>query len=163
MFYVRFLKRPSRTSEHGRTTILALITLTTDLGDDFCDEDTLLQASLYSDDSGPTSPFYSETLTWKARSRSRPVQIVCQRRPTASRIGLHVGPAQGPEAPHAVVHGAGLILPQRVIAGQTIVYQAGDGAGTASARYVERRLPLSDGYCLRVSEDSGESIARHIW
>ncbi|KAI5285744.1 hypothetical protein KEM52_002305 [Ascosphaera acerosa] len=148
--YIRFLKPPQAeaSGRGGLVKISCLVTITNDLGDELLWEAVPLTAQLLArrddddddgdGDGGSLSICASRAVVWAAGARS--VQVVfgpLQLRPAAYRV--YVAHESGPEV------GVG-------------------GARWAKAeRLVERRLQPDGAPLLSVWEETGESIARHLW
>ncbi|GAQ07949.1 protein-lysine methyltransferase C42C1.13 [Aspergillus lentulus] len=162
VYYVRFLKTPRLQSQKaGPVTVTALICITTDLGDAFLAQDIDLQVILSSNGSGRI--LYKDNLQWKAGKRELP---------------LSLGPFPARLSQEAIVLGVTAVDPQRpslpstdylldtsklplVISGWSAPF---GGAETLVAeKLVERRFCPKDQLDLRIWEETGNSIARHIW
>jgi hypothetical protein len=162
VYYIRFLKTPRFQSQKaGPVTITALICITTDLGDAFLAQDIDLQVTLSSNGSGRI--LYKEDLQWKARKREIP---------------LSLGPFSAKLCQETIVLGVTAVDPQRpslpssdhlldtsklplVISGWSAPF--GGAESLVAEKLVERRFRPKDQLDLRIWEETGNSIARHIW
>lgn len=156
MRYIRFLKTP-RIEGHD---ISALITITSDLGDSFCDEDLQLAASLRSaDDEGEL--YLRRSLKWKAGSRSLPIAFNTKGSDIDWPVRVHVALRNAGITDQFEKHHHGGDLPIAISAWSDVL-DATEGVNEAT-RTVERRFMPLNNRTLKVWEETGESIARHIW
>lgn len=158
MRYVRFLKLPK--TDRDSKSIKALITVTSDLGEDFLAEDVSLTATIRSVD--PDGDVYLRMgLEWTAGMRSLPVAFGIGTNTLDWPVRLHVGPRdssctdafeeihQSTGLPYLISAWSGSIYPS------TRKYEAD--------RVVLRRFTQLNNRTLCCWEETGESIARHIW
>ncbi|KAF3386222.1 hypothetical protein F1880_000864 [Penicillium rolfsii] len=155
VFYIRFLKTPRFQQQKKSVFISALICITTDLGDFFLAEDVDLTASWIQYPSHKVR--YQTALQWQASSRQLSILL-------------------GPFAPNDVVGQTAVLkihLPDvekdvlgehstpLVISGCSAPF----GPGWEPAEQLIRRdLNIADNVRpLRIWEETGNSIARHIW
>ena len=167
VYYVRFLKPPrfdqdkKSIGKSGRSKknvfITALICIATDLGDDFLAEDVDLSARWVHESSGEMID--EQFLQWKAGSRQaaismgpyspenveqNPAKLEIRRKGTSQDIlGADTSPL--------------------VISGRSASFQWGSGP---AEKLILRELSLkspSNSSTLRIWEETGNSIARHIW
>lgn len=162
VYYVRFLK-PARIqkSKARSLSVSALISITTDLGDSFLAENVDLLVSLSLEDSGKT--LYQETLNWIAGKRELPVSLgpfpeyLSQQAIVLGISALSHGQPQAPTS-DKLLGGHGVPL---VISGWSAAF--GGSQSLIAEKLVERRLSPKDRLDLRIWEETGNSIARHIW
>lgn len=157
--YIRFLK-PARVAD-GRVT--ALITLTTDLGDTFLAEERRLAASIRIIDNGTglTVTVLQHSCVWRATDRQLQIAIgpVPNNRKSKSthRAELAVRPAdsvkQSFDSLELDEHG--------IVSAWSPPFTLEDGI--QAEKLVERRFHLGESPALRIWEETGNSIARHIW
>jgi hypothetical protein len=175
MRYLRFLKPPKLEG----SKIKAVLTITTDLGESFYLEDA--QIAVHVRRHGANEDLQREILSWRAGMRALPVEIHAKGL-TSNKISFYL---------LAVAeHGEGwkkpstpaisdvsydedelrALIPTVNIASYPIVgvwsdLIASNPTAMKNPRRVERRLRHSslDSPPLRIWEDTGESIARHIW
>ncbi|PWY86105.1 hypothetical protein BO70DRAFT_221075 [Aspergillus heteromorphus CBS 117.55] len=162
VYYIRFLKTPRLLKQKpGSVSVSALICITTDLGDAFLAQDVDLLLTLGLNDSGKV--LYQEPLNWKAGKRELPITL---------------GPFSANLAQQAIVlsvTAAGLKKPRssspdRLLdtSNLPLVISAwsapfGGPHSLVSEKLVERRFGPKDRLGLRIWEETGNSIARHIW
>ncbi|TGZ79315.1 hypothetical protein EX30DRAFT_342416 [Ascodesmis nigricans] len=160
MHYIRFLKPPRLTpathKPKSSSTLTALITITTDLGDSHLLRPQSLLARVHTL-SGRT--IASTQLQWNPGMRCVPLELELPR--SAERLELEVA-AEGSNADDLTLD----IVEPAVVTAWAHIPGTGTGNGEEEedeGRYVKRRLTLGEGKVLAVWEEMGESIARHIW
>lgn len=162
VYYIRFLKPPRFQQQKGSSlTITALITLTTDLGDSFLAEDVELLASLALENTDKT--LYQRALGWTAGKRE---------------LLISLGPFPEHLSLRTVVLGVNAIDPRQaqsptsdhLLGSQTVplVINAwsaafGGSQSQVAEKLVERRFGPKERLDLRIWEETGNSISRHIW
>lgn len=151
--YIRFLKPPKPSlTHHTHVTVKALITITNDLGDEFYQGDLILIAEL---SSSYETPCTQSNVVWKSGMRALwiVIELVPGDRPWPTR--LHVTTRAG-------------------IAKTITLSDIPDVLGAWSDHFdlhahqeadkrVERRFNFVPDGPLSIFEETGESIARHIW
>ena len=154
--YIRFLKPPRiQTTDSAYVTIKSLITITNDLGDEFYPGDLILIADLVPTGIEIMRPTVQRMVLWTSGMRT--VWI------TMERISLKV---HWPVQLHIARSNARTDSPSvetfpDVLSAWSESF--GIGSNTQASRRVERRFELTPGNMLRIYEDAGESIARHVW
>ena len=160
VYYIRFLKPPKAEKQGNKSlSITTLITLTTDLGDSFMAEDADLLVILV--DQLTQKPICQKRFNWKAGKRELPltlgpfpVHLAQQNLVLGAAINQQSHPATADNLVQE--HGVPVVLSgwsapfcglQRLVA----------------ERFIERRFTLKDELDLRIWEETGNSIARHIW
>ncbi|PLB54525.1 hypothetical protein P170DRAFT_347729 [Aspergillus steynii IBT 23096] len=162
VYYLRFLKTP-RLQNHkaGSTTVSALVCITTDLGDAFLAQDVDLLVSLSVAQTDQV--LYQEPLQWKAGKRELPISLG----PFPARISqqtmvLSVATPDsrkpGPPTPNRLLGKPGVPL---VLSGWSAPF--GGSESPVAEKLVERRFGPVEALDLRIWEETGNSIARHIW
>jgi hypothetical protein len=155
VYYVRFLKTPRVQQQKGSFTVSALICITTDLGDSFLAEDVDLMLTARG---GSSRVAFERSTKWQASNRE---------------LAITLGPlppilAQQPMVLTVQVpHPPGYLLPQ----GPTIpLVVAATSAPfgprpTPAEKLILRRIQYSSGDTrpMEIWEETGNSIARHIW
>lgn len=157
VYYVRFLKSPKlQTLQAGLVSVSALISITTDLGDAFLADDVRLHATLSSVDANTV--LRQDSFLWQAGKRE---------------LLVSVGPVRLGSRPPMVILGIGssasvdtdsLLDPSTVpvvISGWSTAF--GGPQALPAEKLIERRLRLQNQSELRVWEETGNNIARHIW
>jgi SAM-dependent methyltransferase len=158
---VRFLKTPKLNVESGRVTLTAVITLTTDLGETFYPHDIQLAATLRQPDHGGDI-FLRKTLQWGADMRSLQLSLDLTNTEIDWPAKLHVHTKANTsiydsfEDHHSHGHLPGIVS----VWSETLTPTKG---GFETHRRVERRFTPLTGRTLNIFEDTGESIARHLW
>ncbi|EEH18038.1 hypothetical protein PABG_00601 [Paracoccidioides brasiliensis Pb03] len=157
--YIRFLKPPKIVvSSKGECFIETLVTITTDLGDSFLAEDAKLISILqFTNICGGIPTPFEKTFSWKAGNRELKIVLgPCQLLVANQAARLSVRDASG-----------GLVDRLEPSKAPSIVtaWSAEFGMNCAlhADRLVERRFKLEIGPQLRTWEETGNSIARHIW
>ena len=157
--YIRFLKPPRverKSKSNGGASVSALITITTDLGDSFLVENVeLITTVCVENDSGKPSLFRTKSL-WTETSRE-------------VKIGIDVGiPVTGRARARLSVRAAPSKEALDIIDGCEVVsawspwFLWKDGG--QAEKLVERQLSVKPhAPALRIWEETGNSIARHIW
>ena len=157
--YTRFLKPPRlQKSRDSQSLVKALITITNDLGDEIYPANLGLRADLVSGVNDHAQPHYTRDIPWKAGMRVLWIEI-----PTKSaspELELRIteaisGRNRQCSAAIDLEH-----MPSVVSCACKVddPLRGPEGCGRS-----ERRLLLQAGNCLRIEEDIGDSIARHIW
>ncbi|PWW76217.1 hypothetical protein C7212DRAFT_280510 [Tuber magnatum] len=161
MQYIRFLKTPRfvYTNDRRSGTVFALVTIASDLGESFFLQDVALTIKLLNGESWTSLPLSVTRYTWKAGMRTLKIELdlVKQKEMFHRTAVLSVSPEQT----------AADDLSQSGAAGPLVssAYSSpfGLSGGIEAEGYVERRLIIGWKKALLVWEETGESIARHIW
>lgn len=162
MKYIRFLKAPVVRDRK----LSALITITSDLGESFLASDAALHVTLEIASGAPAKAgvYAQKDALWKAGMRSLVVELGVPARARAGQepAQLHVRSKQPTPQPGAagLAGGFGCV----VVPAWSAPLDLRNNVQVARAeRLVQRRLPVSGRAPLRVWEEAGESIARHLW
>ncbi|KAI9724527.1 MAG: hypothetical protein M1812_000595 [Candelaria pacifica] len=168
MHYIRFLKPPRlcpSTSSDQYSQVKTLITITSDLGDAFYSEDVTVWAIIR--DSGiPQTGCRDEKwmpFEWRAGNRTLPICYTFHHSNISWPIRLQVTTRKGSLADGSVISDAenhGMQLPTIISAWSTPLLKTPD---QEVQRVVERRFALSSSQVLHIYEETGDSIAKHIW
>lgn len=154
--HIRFLKLP-RVEVKGpsSTVIKALITVTTDLGDSFFPSRIALSAGLWFDGRLIAE---NSRLTWEHGMRSLWIEFrFSKTKQLRWPLQMHVSHAPGGQALNLLSVEA---LPQIIDVSSPPFPCPGDGE---ASKRVLRMFQLAPQKILRIHEDTGDSIARHIW
>jgi hypothetical protein len=161
MRYIRFLKPPRVVTEKStpKKQLYCLITITSDLGDSFFPHDVQLSAELLS--CGPSEEVTLwRTVHWTGGMRSLSVSLPLLKSQSLSPVRVRIG-----------------VVPKSAFDDYTQLCHD-DAPGIVSAwsapcdpltssneavKLVERRFRLSDEHQVHIWEETGESIARHLW
>lgn len=159
MRYVRFLKTPRIATDKSLTKahIHCLITITSDLGDSFLPLDVALSAELLDSESGDVIVW--RTVQWMAGFRSLPVMLPLSktRGPQSLVVRINVNPKSSYDE-------LGRLSREEyrgVVAAWSAPLEPAHGLIEAK-RLVERRF-RSHNEVFSIFEETGESIARHLW
>lgn len=161
MRYIRFLKPPRVVVQKGTSAkphISCLITITSDLGDSFLPYDLELAAELLSLQETEEIAVW-RTVHWKAGMRSLPITFPLVKSSKAQRFRVRVGG----EAKSAYDEYSKLAAEATCGVVSAWSQEFSLSAATPAVKLVDRRFKLSNGYTMSVSEETGESIARHLW
>ena len=155
--YIRFLKQPKLYLTAGKGfAVKALVTITTDLGDSFYPDRILLSVRLANSEVCK-SP--SQTVLWKQNSRNVWIEIHIDRVSsmrwpmqmwvTAGNTGLYQGDKLDMERIPPIIS----------------IWSApfDSDVNQAASKFVVRQFELARGCCLKIHEETGDSIARHVW
>ena len=152
VYYIRFLKSPR--IDIQKCIVRALVTITTDLGDDFYPADLVLYAAVISDAS-KESDIEWERILWKRGSRNVWIEIGKTQFKDTRTMRLLVSTQPTIAADTVLLSN----LPEVFSVGCEIFWkdkpQAGDN--------IERRYSTNLGNQRLIYEETGESIARHVW
>lgn len=149
VWYIRFLKTP-KINQHGH--VRALITVTTDLGDEFYPIDLTLYATITGENNW-TSEW--RTVEWKSGMRNLWIDIgsVDADPPVDSRLVVNSKPNN--EGNSISMEGIPEIL--------AVWSDTFDKGKSQAGSMIERRYRTPSGFERTTVEETGESIARHIW
>jgi len=178
--YLRFLKPPrctlSGSLKTKYLTVSALVTITSDLGESFYPDQATLKCELLGQANADSHPsnnhepclISSVNLAWNAGSRNLKVEINTSIPPgghLAQRdceLVLRVSSENPKCADNLLEYRPGLGI--GIISVWSAPFKIPEpGVRSSAGGFVERRLQLSRNRTLRVWEETGESIARHIW
>ena len=172
MHYIRFLKPPqitrdAKVSDHH--ILYAKITVVNDLGESFLWCDIPIEATIR-DSNGVTVA--TQSLLWKCERRQLEVRLVMSAK-QARKEGyrppyrLSVWPSTGDFTPYTLAEVLSINRGQTNRPADGAVLRglsASFGAKVESIRpVIYRNFKLNGGITMSIDEDTGESIARHIW
>ena len=152
VYYIRFLKTPKLDIQ--KCIVRALVTITTDLGDDFYPADVDLYAAVINDASKESDTEWERVL-WKRSTRNMWIEIRKTQLEDKGSMRLLVSTQSTLAADTLLLRSLPEILSVRCEVFEKEKPQAGDR--------VERRYRTSLGNQRAIYEDTGESIARHVW
>jgi hypothetical protein len=156
MRYIRFLKPPKLQG----TNAIALITITSDLGDSFYPQEALIAATIHSADL--MEHFYvRQCFKWTPNMRSMSISLDLSGCDVNWPARLHITARNTPRSDYCDEYHIVMEQPGIVSAWSDIV-DLPRGI-TEASRTVERRLTSLNGRTIGIWEETGESIARHIW
>jgi hypothetical protein len=170
MHYIRFLKAPQITNpdikNRNRHALSAKITITSDLGESFLCEN--LDILLIIRDKNGQNVHQSE-VHWKAGFRELQIHIdyISQRGSTELPYRLSVCPADRDFTPYKLEEVLRINRRQNSRPVDGAVLEALSATFRPKVEkippVVYRRFKLDNGTEMLIQEDTGESIARHIW
>ena len=152
VWYIRFLKSPKL--DH-RSHVRALITITSDLGDEFYAADLVLYSVILSSEHQENRRSAWEAVKWKSGTRALWIDIA----------NVHVGPSVDLRllvSSMKSTEGNGITLeniPEILAVWSDTFNRVKSQAGNI----IERRYRTNLDYEKVIMEETGESIARHIW
>jgi hypothetical protein len=157
MRYIRFLKYPkcSHSKKKASSNISALITITSDLGESFYTKDVAISANLVRDENSESMGY--NVYHWRSGMRSLQLDISAGNT-TIFPVKLHLAVKnyEHGDSVHEYLSSGNDI----VSAWSGSLDPADKGAPTS---IIERRFLCQGGKMLTIREETGESIARHIW
>ncbi|QDS67643.1 hypothetical protein FKW77_004615 [Venturia effusa] len=161
MRYIRFLKTPKLHVKAGPGSVINLvITITTDLGETFYPDDLLLAATLRSD-RYDGDIYLRKTVKWVAGMRALPIALDFEQNHIDWPARVHVHARNAPMSDHFQRHDDGSDMTS-IISAWSDVLNPPQGIFEASKSVERRFTPLSN-RTLSMWEETGESIARHLW
>lgn len=157
MHYIRFLKTPKCNTEHGALVVTALITIASDLGESFFPDDVSISARVICG-GGEKTCGSEELFKWTGAMRSLKIQLrISQKLKSAFVLKLTAVDV------NEKIEGQGgdiMLLPIVLDAWSGLVDPRGM---VETEKMVERRFGFIHGGELRIWEETGESLARHLW
>lgn len=160
MRYIRFLKTPRVVTEKNtaKKHVNCLITITSDLGDSFLPYDIQLSAELLSCGQKDDRIVVWRSVEWAAGMRTLSISIPLPKsHAPSSQLRVRVGQLpQGPYDDYAT-------LSHKDARGVVSAWSPPFTSTSEAAKLVERRLQLSEDSQISIWEETGESIARHLW
>lgn len=161
MRYIRFLKTPRVVTEKGtsRSQVSCLITITSDLGDSFLPYHVHLSAELLASDATEEVLVW-RTVQWSADMRSLPILLPLTKSRTSSKLRVRVG--MEPKSKHDTFDMLGDEGSCGIVSAWSSSFTPLPGAHDTE-KLVERRFTIQNRCTLSIVEETGESIARHLW
>ena len=157
VYYIRFLKSPNH--DASKAVVKTLVTVATDLGDEFYPGDLSLYAAAVSlrreQDWHPAW----QKVEWKIGMRN--VWIILRLTKSCAAKDLRLIVSSQPSCVADEI--LGLRIPEILSVRSDVFPRGGYGDRPQAGVYVERRYKTSSGKERSVYEEMGESIARHIW
>lgn len=156
--YIRFLKLPRiSTVDHSRSVLKALITITSDLGESIYHGDVPLWVTLLSPNDNKTTILPGRDLFWKRGMRCLSIEIDPRQISMVTWSARMVVTAHGRAVVDALSSHS---IPDFVSAWSDGFHS---DATKGNSQWVMRRFEPTEGIALSIREDTGESIARHVW
>lgn len=153
MHYIRFLKTPKCNAEHGSLELTALITIASDLGESFFPDDVLLRAEVVCG----TEVCASKQLSWNGSMRSLKVQVKIPQKPR-SAVVLKLAAL---EINDFVRSQDDIIMLPIVLGAWSCPVDPRGKLDTE--KFIQRKFTFAKGEELCIWEETGESLARHLW
>ena len=148
--YIRFLKTPQVVGgAAGPFTVTSLITIESDLGDSFLDAEAKLDVRVILS-AGDEPTIYRQQSVWRNDFRELSLRVLISSIHGDESLKLHVsqsGQLQSSIAP--------------ILAAWSGPFRLAPGCRADSV--VERRFTQPNSPTLRIWEETGNSIARHVW
>jgi len=151
--YIRFLRTPQVGRGKKTIDIAAVVAVTTDLGDAYYAEDVDLLVEV-TQAHGPHQMLHSQVVKWTGGSRASKFALCCEIKDTSLPVRLHVT-TDATAAAIAACH-----VP-KLLDAWSDSFALSDKQ--RAEPMVERQILLPNMTCLRIWEETGDSIARHIW
>lgn len=152
--YLRFLRTPQVADISKKTIeVLAVAAVTTDLGDSFLSQDVTIIARIV-DATKHGEILCSSEISWKNGMRAAKINLQCNAKYTGRLVHLHLTTRE------TISAYASCDIPAIVDAWSS---RFTIKAKAKAEPLVERRLQLQGKPQARIWEETGDSIARHIW
>jgi hypothetical protein len=159
MRYIRFLKTPRIICDKNtlKPQLHCLVTITSDLGDSFLPYNLTLSAELLDAESNEVKLW--QTVQWTS-ARSLPIIFPLSRARNTRPLRVYIG-----VEPKATYDKFGRLLNDEFRATVSAWSAQIDplASATEAERLVERRFDVGNGVRIGIWEETGESIARHLW
>ena len=157
VYYIRFLKLPKLDNPQG--TVRALVTVTTDLGDDFYPESLSLFVTVVVSARERDWQSKWQKVEWRKGMRTVWIEIQNMRSCPSELLRLVVN-----TRPSLVADDLLLENMPEVFSARSSTFGRSRGSDIPQAdNRIERRYRTSIGEERTLDEEMGESIARHIW
>lgn len=168
VFYIRFLKTPRFQAQKGQKagscSVSALVCITTDLGDSFLSDDVHLLVTLALAGTSDVHHVISrKVLVWNAGNRELPISLGPFPSQLARRDVVLGVNATDPRKPSSVLadHLSSRSGMPLVISGWSAPF--GGSQSQTADRLIQRRLDVNGKLEMNFWEETGNSIARHVW
>ena len=152
VWYIRFLKSPKL--DH-KSHVRALITITTDLGDEFYAADLVVHAVIMGSQLQEDRRSEWETVEWKSGTRASWIDIANVDVDPSVNLRLVVNSKRSTEGDSLSLED----IPEILAVWSDTFNRDKSQAGNV----VERRYRTNSDYESVIMEETGDSIARHIW
>lgn len=164
MHYVRLLKAPRYSAGAGNCSgsVSTVITVTSDLGDCFFPRDATITAELVQENGVSGHILVSREYQWKVGMRALKIELsfVSLKTTLAGVAFLVVSSVKG-ATPLADDISQSTSHDLEVISAYSPYFALTNG--NEAERLVQRRFSIGRNEILRIWEETGESIARHVW
>jgi predicted nicotinamide N-methyase len=151
--FIRYLSTPQVVAAPKKPpSVNVVLAVTTDLGDAYLQEDAQILIQLH--DTKTDTLLSERTFTWQGASRALKVSLAYNGKYNGREVVLH---ATTPTTCKALKSKS---VPEIVDVWSSKLLLSDK---SRSEPLVERRMPLASGETLRIWEEMGDSIARHVW
>ncbi|KAI1614564.1 putative methyltransferase-domain-containing protein [Exophiala viscosa] len=151
--YIRFLRTPQTAVKPKAIDVSAVIAVTTDLGDALYSQDLDLIIAVL-EANRPHGVLHTETAKWQAHSRALKLTVSCPGKYRSRPVRLHVTTEETLSTLKS------LDVP-RILDVWSEIFPLSENQRTEPI--VERQLLLPNRSRVRMWEETGDSIARHVW
>lgn len=151
--YIRFLRTPQTQAGKKTVDIAAVVAVTTDLGDAYYSQDVDLAVEVV-EANRPHGILHSEVVHWQASSRALRFTVNCPGKYASRPARLHV-------TTHETTAASTSSAVPRILDVWSDAFVLADKQ--RAEPIVERQLLLPNKRLLRMWEETGDSIARHVW
>ncbi len=149
--YIRYLSPPQVFESHKKVlTVSAVVAITTDLGDAFLGEDVDLAVRLVQTKADP-KVVSEQHIGWKGSSRALKVALVCPAKYAARSVRMHV----------AISGTATFAAVPKILDVWSMSFELANKR--RAEPLVDREMLLANNANLTIREETGDSIAKHIW
>ena len=166
MHYIRFLKSPRFVGSGNEKALVAKITVTTDLGESFLAVDVSLSVDVVAED-GESILGPGREYLWKGRDGMRSLEVSLPMKKVRKVARIRMVVAANGDAyvdSYEKVLGLGSKDEGGIITVRSVEIDVSTGPiGTGLAERVFSSNDISDAKEIHIWEETGESIARHIW
>lgn len=158
MRYIRFLKTPRIVTEKGtgKSQVYCLVTITSDLGDSFFPCDAELVAELINAKDGEILVW--RTVGWATGMRTLAITLPLKKSYAWSPLRVRIGTEH--KAQHDTFENLSHVDSQGIVSAWSAEFNT-NGAKEA-VKLVERKFKVAHSV-ISIWEETGESIARHLW
>lgn len=159
VYYIRFLKTPRlQKQKTGSTSASALICITTDLGDAFLAQDLDLLVTLHLAQH-ENKIIYQERLQWQGIKRELTISLgPLPPQLSQQLMTMKVTASKDPTSSDPLLDQSSVPL---VIGGRSVTF--GGSRSLVADKLIERSFRVNQSVELSIWEETGNSIARHIW
>ncbi|EXJ78519.1 hypothetical protein A1O1_08920 [Capronia coronata CBS 617.96] len=151
--YIRFLRTPQTATGKKTVDIAAVVAVTTDLGDAYYAQNIDLVVEVV-EANRPHGILHTQVVTWQASSRALKFTANCPGKYTSRSARLHV-------TTRATQSASGIMAVPVILDVWSDIFTLSDKQRTEPI--VERQLVLPNKSRIRMWEETGDSIARHVW
>ncbi|KAK4936520.1 hypothetical protein LTR10_022627 [Elasticomyces elasticus] len=151
--YIRFLRTPQTDVNPKTIDVSAVVAVTTDLGDALYSKDLELIITVV-EANHPHGVLHTDTAMWQAGSRALKLKVNCHGKYRSRSVRLHVTTKE-------TLFALKMLDVPRIVDVWSVTFPLNEKQRTEPI--VERQFFLPNRSRLRMWEETGDSIARHIW